>query len=151
MGGQPRTEADQRRLRKRRLGVIHAPQHQLPAPIHHCRLDHLVVGGAGVGLQDRRQPKLRRRHRRLPNRLVGIHRGQLGLEALVEQLMTMLTQPDEQLGALDPLDNLQLRREHATGGCHTPGRTTPPPNDRAGRPRPAEGGNLPDPDTRPAP
>src|SRR4029453_11138747 len=50
VGDQPRAEADQRRLRKRRLGVVHAVQYQLPAPIHHRRLQHLVIGGAGIGL-----------------------------------------------------------------------------------------------------
>jgi len=42
-------------------------------------------------------------------------------------------------------------REQATGGCHTPGRTTPTTH-HTGRDTlgPAGGGNLPAPDTRPA-
>jgi hypothetical protein len=79
--------------------MIHAVQHQLPAPIHHTGFEHLVVGGAGVGLQDCRQSKLGRRHRRLPHGLVLVHTGQLGLEVPVEQLVTVLTQPHKQPGA----------------------------------------------------
>jgi hypothetical protein len=67
----------------------------VPAPIHHTGLDHLIVAGTGVGLQDGRQPKLRRRHGRLPDRLVLVHLGKLGLQVLVEQLVAVLTQPDK--------------------------------------------------------
>jgi hypothetical protein len=106
---QPGTEGTKRRLRKRRGRMIHAVQHQLPAPIHHTGLDHLIIRSAGVGLQDRRQPKLRWRHGRLPHRLVLIHLGKLGLEALVEQLVTVLAQPHKQLRPLDPLDGLPFQ------------------------------------------
>src|SRR6266566_2796904 len=99
MGDQPSAKHPKRRLRKRRLGVVHAVQHQLPAPIHHTGFDHLIIASAGVGLQDRRQAKLRRRYRRLPHRGVLVHAGQLGLEVGVEQLVAVLTQPHEQLGA----------------------------------------------------
>jgi len=109
VGDQPRAEADQRRLRKRRLRVVHAVQHQLPAPIHHTGLEHLIIAGAGVGLKDRRQPKLGWRHRRLPDRLVGVHLGKLGLEVGVEQLVAVLTQPHKQLRALDPLDHFPFQ------------------------------------------
>jgi len=111
---QPRAKRHQRRLRKRRSRVVHAIQHQLPAPIHHTGLDHLVVGGAGIGLQDRRQSKLRRRDWWLPDRPVLVHSGKLGLQPLVEQLMAVLPQPHKQLRALDPLDDLtfQPRARH---------------------------------------
>jgi hypothetical protein len=106
---QPGAEADQRCLRKRRLRVVHAVQHQLPAPIHHRRLQHLVVGGAGVGLQDRRQAKLGRRDRRLPDRGILVHPGELMLQVGVEQLVAVLAQPHKQPGALDPLDHFPLQ------------------------------------------
>ena len=45
-------------LGKRRLLRVHAVQDQLPAPVHHRRLDHLIIAGPGIGLHDRgqRQP-----------------------------------------------------------------------------------------------
>jgi hypothetical protein len=114
VGDQPRPEPDQRALAKRRPLGVQAVQHQLPAPIHHRRLDHLVVGGAGIGLQDRRQRQQGRRHRRLPLGAVGPGRGQLGLEALVEQLVAVLAHEHEQLGPPDQSDDglLGLRRLH---------------------------------------
>jgi hypothetical protein len=114
MGDQPGSKGDQRRLRERRLRLVHAIQHQLPAPIHHRRLDHLIIGGTGVGLQDRRQPKLGRRDRWLPDRLVLVHLGKLALEIRIEQLMTVLAEPDKQPSPLDPLHDLlfQPRRRH---------------------------------------
>jgi hypothetical protein len=68
----------------------HAIQHQLPAPVHDRRLDHLVVADPGIRLQERGQRQPGRRHRRRPLRAVGIRLRQLGLELLVKQLMTML-------------------------------------------------------------
>jgi hypothetical protein len=131
--------------------VVHAVQHQLPAPIHHRRLDHLIIRGAGIGLQDRRQPKLRRRHRRLPNRLIGVHPGKLGLQVLVEQLMTVLTQPDEELDALDALDDLSLQpRRFDRRLPHPWTHHSHHPTTGRDAHSPAGGGNLPDPDTRPA-
>jgi hypothetical protein len=86
-----------RTLGKRRpagLPGAQAVQHQLPAPVHHARLDDLVIGG--VGLQDRGQRQLRRWHRRLPLGAVCIGPGQFLLEGLVEQLMAALAQQHEQ-------------------------------------------------------
>jgi len=40
---------------KRRLFRAHAVQDQLPAPVHHRRLDHLIITDPGIGLQDRRR------------------------------------------------------------------------------------------------
>jgi hypothetical protein len=107
---QPGPEVEQRALGKRRLISVQTVQHQLPAPVHHRRLDHLIIRGAGVGLQDQRQGQLRRRHRRLPLGAIGIHPGQLGLELLAEQLMAMLPQQHKQLRPPDPFDNLLLGR-----------------------------------------
>jgi hypothetical protein len=110
-GDKPRAETDQRALRERRPLGIQAVQHQLPAPIHHRRLDRLIIGGAGVGRQDRRQRQLRRRHRRLPLRALLVGHGQLGLEVVVEQLVAVLPQPHKQLGPPDqPHDGLLGRR-----------------------------------------
>jgi hypothetical protein len=49
---------------KRRLPCVDAVQDQLPAPVHHRRLDHLIIGHARVSLQDRGQRQPGRRHRR---------------------------------------------------------------------------------------
>jgi hypothetical protein len=87
---QPGPEVEQGALGERRLVSVQTVQHQLPAAVHHRRLDHLVIGGTGVGLHDQRQSQLRRRHRRLPLGAVGIHPGQLGLELIAEQFMTAL-------------------------------------------------------------
>jgi hypothetical protein len=67
-----------------------------------------------LGLQDRRQPQLRRRHRRLPDRPVLVHLRKRGLQPLVDQLMMVLPQPHKQPGTLDPLDDLtfQPRARH---------------------------------------
>jgi hypothetical protein len=58
---------------------------------HDRRLDHLIVTGPGIRLQDRRQRQPGRRHRRLPLRPVSVSSGQLSLELLIEQLVAMLT------------------------------------------------------------
>jgi hypothetical protein len=112
---QPRAEADQRALAKRWPLGVQAVQHQLPAPIHHRCLDHLVIAGAGVGLQDRRQRKLRRCHRRLPLGAFLPGRGQLGLEGVVEQLVAVLAQPHKQLGPPDQPDDGLLSRRRLDG------------------------------------
>jgi hypothetical protein len=107
---QPGPEVEQRTLGKRWLLGVQAAQHQLPTPVHHRRLDHLIIGGTGVGLHDQRQRQLRRRHRRLPFGAVGVHPRQLGLELFAEQLMTTLPQHHKQLRPSDPFDNLLLGR-----------------------------------------
>ena len=86
---QPPAEPHQGSLGKRRLFRAHAVQDQLPAPVHHRRLDHLVVADLRIGLQDRRQRQPGRRHRRLPLRAVRVSFRQLGLELLVKQLMAV--------------------------------------------------------------
>jgi hypothetical protein len=106
----PGPEVEQGALGERRLLGVQAVQHQLPAPVHHGRLDHLVIGGTGVGLQDQRQRQLRRRHRRLPFAAVGLQLGQLGLELLAEQLMATLPQQHKQPRPSDLFDNLLLGR-----------------------------------------
>jgi hypothetical protein len=133
MGDQPGAEPHQRPLRKRRGRMVHAVGHQLPAAVHHQRLQRLVVAGAGVGLQDRHDPQQRRRHRRLPLGPVVVHPGQLGLERLVEQLMAVLAQPNKQPGPADPFHHfpLQPRRLHRRLPCLW---THHPPPDRAGPP-----------------
>ena len=93
---QPLAERHQRALRKRRVTGIQAIQRQLPAPVHHRRLDHLVIGHSGIRLQDRGQRQPRRRHRRMPLRAVHVRRCQPGLELLVEQLMPVLAQEHKQ-------------------------------------------------------
>ena len=107
---QPATEPDQGALGKRRLLRIHAVQHQLPAPVHHRRLDHLIIGHPGIRLENRRQRQLRRRHRRLALRAVHIRPRQLGLELLVKQLLTVQAQEHEQLRPPHRLDHRLLRR-----------------------------------------
>jgi hypothetical protein len=77
------------------------------APIHHRGLQHLVVAGTGVGLQDRGQGQLRGRHRWVASRTVLVGRGQLGLEGIIQQLVAVLAQP--QTNSLAP------------GGRHTGG------------------------------
>jgi hypothetical protein len=74
---------------------IHAVQHQLPAPVHDRRLDHLIVRRPGVGLHDRGQRQLRGRHRRLPLRAVRVRPPQLSLKLLVKQLMPVQAQENE--------------------------------------------------------
>jgi hypothetical protein len=115
VGQQPGAEADQGALGKRRPLDIQTVQHQLPAPIHHRRLDHLVISGAGVGLQDRRQPKLRRRDRRLALGALLPGRGQLGLEVVVEQFVAVRSQPHKQLGPPDQPDDPLLGRRRLDG------------------------------------
>jgi hypothetical protein len=106
---QPGPEPHQRALGKRWPLGVQAVQHQLPAPIHHRRLDHLVVADPLIGLHDQRQRQLRGRHGRLPVRRIDVRAGQLGLERLVEQLMAMLAQEHEQLGPPDSPDDRLLR------------------------------------------
>jgi hypothetical protein len=103
-------EPHQGALGKRRSIGAHAIQHQLPAPVHHRRLDHLIIGHPRVCLHDRRQRQPGRRHRRLPLRTVRIGFCQLGLEPLVKQLMPVLTQEHEQLRPPHRLDHRPLRR-----------------------------------------
>ena len=107
---QPQAEPHQGPLGKRRLLRAQAVQHQLPAPVHHRRLDHLIVRDLRIGLQDRRQRQPGRRHRRLPFRAVHVRFRQLGLELLVKQLMTVLAQEHEQLRPPHRLDHRLLRR-----------------------------------------
>ncbi len=93
----PGAEPHQGALGERRPVGVQTVQHQLPAPVHHTGLDHLVVRDTGIGLQDQRQRQLHRRHRRLALRTVAVGSGQLGLEHLVEQLMAIPAQEHEQL------------------------------------------------------
>jgi hypothetical protein len=55
----------------------------------------------------------------------------------------VLPQPHKQLRALDALDHFPSSREHATGGCHTPGRTLPPPSSHAERLAPQKAATYP--------
>src|SRR5438552_7156598 len=41
----------QRAFAEGRVGAVHTVEHQLPAPIHLQRLDHLIVGDPRVGLR----------------------------------------------------------------------------------------------------
>ena len=106
---QPLAEPHQGPLGKRRLLRAQAVQHQLPAPVHHRRLDHLIVADLRIRLQDRRQRQPGRRYRRLTLRAVHIRFRQLGLELLVKQLVPVQAQEHEQLRPPHRLDHRLLR------------------------------------------
>ena len=107
---QPLAESHQGALGKRRFLRARAAQDQLPAPVHHRRLDHLVVTDPRIGLQDRCQRQLRRRNRRLALRAVHVGPCQLRLEYLVKQLMAILAQEHKQLRPPHQPDHRLLRR-----------------------------------------
>src|SRR5215510_1652520 len=110
MPDQPLAEPRQGALRKRRILRAQAIQDQLPAPVHHPRLDHLIVTDPRIRLQDRCQRQLRRRNRRLAPRAAHIGLRQLRLEYLVKQLIAVLAQEHEQLRPPHRLDHRLLRR-----------------------------------------
>jgi hypothetical protein len=97
---EPLAEVDQAPFGERRLVCTQAVEDQLPAAIHDHRLHRLVVGDTGVSLQDGRQRQSRRRYGRLAEPAVAVDRGKLLLEGLVEDLVAVLAQEDEELGAL---------------------------------------------------
>lgn len=104
---EPLAEGKECALAKRGMLDIQAVQDHLPASVHHGGFDHLIITGTGIGLQDGGQGQLCRWHRRVTERTVLIERAKLRLEGVVEQLMSVLAQEDEHLGALDePQDRL---------------------------------------------
>ena len=97
VGDQQGAKSNQRSLAEGRLRLIEAVQDQLPAPIHHRRLDDLVVGDASVGLEDRRQRQLGRRDRRLSHPAVFVEGGEFLLEGHGENRGTLAPQKHEKL------------------------------------------------------
>jgi len=91
------SEVTQRALRERRLGRTEPVEHHLPPEVNDGHLDGLGVRHAVVGLQQRRHCEQRRRHRRLTCSGAPVHRLQLGLECLVEQLAAVLAKKPEEL------------------------------------------------------
>jgi hypothetical protein len=76
---------------KRGMLAIQAIEHQLPAPIHHSRLNHLIIGNTGICLQNERQSQDGRGNWWLVARLFSIQTGQLFLEGFVKEFMAMVT------------------------------------------------------------
>jgi hypothetical protein len=81
-------------------------QHQLPAPIHHRRLNHFVIGDTGVRLQDERQRQYRRGYRRLPSLRFAIQTRQLLLKRFIQQFVSVLTQKHKEFRFPNLLHNL---------------------------------------------
>jgi len=104
-GDQALAEADQRAFAERWGDAVEAVEHQLPAAIHRCRLDHLVVRGAGVRLEHQGQRELRRGNGWLaqPTRAIGC--GKLCLQGVIDKQMPLLAQQHEQLRAADAGDD----------------------------------------------
>jgi hypothetical protein len=85
-------------LTPRRLLAVQTIQHQLPASIHECRLNDLIIGDAHIGLQNERQGQHRRGNRRLSTLGWAIQVRQLLLKRFVEQFMSLLSQKHKQFG-----------------------------------------------------
>jgi hypothetical protein len=83
--------------------------------VHDRVLDNPVVRIADVGLEDRGQGELGCEHRRLTEPTVLVDRGQLDLELVGKQLVAVLPQEDEELGATDTPDDGLLRRRELNG------------------------------------
>ena len=133
---QPGPEVEHGALGERRLLGVQAVQHQPPAPVHHRRLDHLVLGGTGVGLQDQRQPQLRRRHRRLPFAAVGVQLGQLDWNSSLTSSWRRCRNSTNSLTRRIWLPICCSAGDSATGGRHDTGRNPPASPPRA-NPMPA--------------
>ena len=83
-------------LTPRRLLGVQTIQHQLPAPIHHGRLNYFVIRDATVCLQDKRQRQHRRGYWRLPALRFAIQTRQLLLKRFIQQFMAVLAQKHKQ-------------------------------------------------------
>ena len=117
VANETRAELAKRPLGERRLGRPKAIEHELPAEIDDGHLDRLGVGHPVVGLQQRRHGEQRWRHRCPPRTRVPIHRLELGLEGIIEELVPMRAQEAEQLARPDQAlhQELLLSRVLGTG------------------------------------
>lgn len=109
-------KADQGPLAEGGALAVQALSHQLPAPIHHQRRQHLLVRDTGVGLQDGCQGKLGGWYRGLPFGTIREDGGELVLEGAIEQLMPNPAQEDEELGPADLGDDGLLLRGQGNRG-----------------------------------
>ena len=94
---QPIPEVDQRALRERRLRRSEAAEHHLHPQIDEGELDHLCVGHAEIGLDERRHRHQRGRHRVPSGTGVSIHALELRLELVVEEHAPLQPKEAEQL------------------------------------------------------
>ena len=93
-------------LTPRRLLSVQTIQHQLPAPVHHARLNDFIIGDAGIRFQDQRQRQQRRGHRGLSALRFLIQLRQLLLKRFVKQFMPVLAQKHKQFGFPNLFHNL---------------------------------------------
>lgn len=103
---QPLMESHERSFAKRGLIRVYTIQDQLPAPIHHCCLNDLIIRNPHIRLQYERQRQHRRRHWRLSSLCFSIQTRQLLLKRFIQQFVAMLTQKDKQFGFANFFDNL---------------------------------------------
>jgi hypothetical protein len=102
------SEGHQCPFAKRRFFGIDTIQNELPPPIHHCGLNHLIIGDTGVRFQDERQGEHRWGHWRPPSLFLSIQIRQLLLECCIKQDMPVLAQEHKQFGLPYPFHNLFL-------------------------------------------
>jgi len=109
---EPLAEALQRPLRECWFRAAQAAEHQLPAQIEERRIHRVGVRETQVALEQKHHCELRRRHRLGSRTGVAVHRLELGLELVVEDLVAVLAQKAEELPLLlKPLeDELLLPR-----------------------------------------
>jgi hypothetical protein len=102
VGDQTLAEANQRAFAEGRFGAVEAVQHQLPAAIHRGGLNHFIVGGSYVRLENRGQGQLSGRDGWLSQRAFLVEQRQFLLKRLRKEGMALLTEKDKQLGASNP-------------------------------------------------
>ncbi len=134
--------SQERTLRERRLGGPKAIENELPAEIYDAHLDRLGVGHAVTGLQQRRHREHRRRHRCSPRARFAVHRFELGLERIIEQLVPMRVQESEQLASSDQARRQELLLSRVRGARLAVHRSHPRLQERADHARCAPRGNL---------
>lgn len=90
-------------LPRERVRVLaQSPEHHLPSQVDDRHLDGLGIRRTHVALQQRGHRHLRRGNRVTARAAVSVHRLQLDLKRLVEQLVSALAQEPEQLSRRRP-------------------------------------------------
>ncbi len=133
---EPCAKRAERSLRERGLGRAEHIEHELPAQVDDGHLHGLCVGDPLVALQQHDHCEEGRRHRLFPRARVSVHRLQLVLKLIIEQLATMQAQEAEQLPRpRQPLHQKLLlpRERHAREPSHRCHRL--PPKTKASRRR----------------
>jgi hypothetical protein len=120
---EPLAKRLQRALGKGRLGLAKATQHHVPARVEDRRLNCVEVRHPEVALEHQPHGEQRWRHGLLAGAGVSVHRLQLRLEGVVEDLVPVPAQEGEELPPLlQPLQDELLLPRHR--------RARPPPHHR---------------------